>query len=715
MSLQRQLLLVSLLILSLPWAGCQYIREIEKVLRDGQSGALVAKAQAIASHLAGEPQLFAHESVVNSETFHSHQLYLHPLPVAPQIDGFGDSDWSHFAIDPLVMAHPSDSAFSIILFAGVARDTLYLFIKVRDLTWQPHDPQQLGIANGDHIIIRTGKGSAIQNFYFRTTVSGNVIARYFNSYGEVRQEHRIRSDWQILNDANQSGYQVEMQLPLSVVGEQLGFSVVNRGTQGREPLIVGTLVDSAAALPWVSVQPAVENILRRYRDNNQVISVVDRGHWLLARQGSTGAPASVPANQNEGWLDAGWLRQFYQWVLGDIDFPAWIDPARSGRIDAREINQALTDEIGITWYNADDFGVQASGYEAVNNNRISQRIGRVAVPIVVDGTVVGAVAVEQGTDSILLATQSAFSNLVSTTLIAWLIAGLGLLSYASILSFRIRRLSRAADNAVMEDGRIRPDFLRSKAKDQIGDLTRSYGQLLGRLREYTDYLRTLSSKLSHELRTPLAVVRTSLDNLEGETLSEDMARYTNRAKEGVTRLNNILNAMSAASHMEDSIKSSHLETFNLAALLTDVGNAYRDAYPTVQIRTAIDDNASGYQFHGSPDLIVQMLDKLVDNAADFVPPQGLVSLALSRDKNNILLSVSNDGPPLPEHMQGQLFDSLVSVREPKAGKGEEQVTHLGLGLYIVRLIADFHGGAAAAHNLDDGSGVCFVITLPLQH
>ena len=54
-------------------------------------------------------------------------------------------------------------------------------------------------------------------------------------------------------------------------------------------------------------------------------------------------------------------------------------------------------------------------------------------------------------------------------------------------------------------------------------------------------------------------------------------------------------------------------------------------------------------------------------------------------------------------MQGQLFDSMVSVRE-KSGQ-----VHLGLGLHIVRLIMDFHGGRVRAENLDDGSGVRFIL------
>ena len=62
-------------------------------------------------------------------------------------------------------------------------------------------------------------------------------------------------------------------------------------------------------------------------------------------------------------------------------------------------------------------------------------------------------------------------------------------------------------------------------------------------------------------------------------------------------------------------------------------------------------------------------------------------------------------------MEGRLFESMVSVRGPATSAAGEP--HLGLGLYIVRLIALFHGGTAAAHDRPDGTGVVVAVTLPL--
>jgi signal transduction histidine kinase len=112
--------------------------------------------------------------------------------------------------------------------------------------------------------------------------------------------------------------------------------------------------------------------------------------------------------------------------------------------------------------------------------------------------------------------------------------------------------------------------------------------------------------------------------------------------------------------------------------------------------------------NGSPELIVQLLDKLLDNATDFTAAGGAITLALEVTARTARLSVANQGPVLPPHLDGRLFESLVSGRS-----GAEHKPHLGLGLYIVRLIAEFHRGQASATNLQDGSGVVVGIELPI--
>jgi signal transduction histidine kinase len=294
---------------------------------------------------------------------------------------------------------------------------------------------------------------------------------------------------------------------------------------------------------------------------------------------------------------------------------------------------------------------------------------------------------------------------MSFTLFASLLVAFGLLSYATLLSFRVRRLARAAETALTPEGEIHPAMPGRGAGDEIGDLARSFTDLLNRLREYTEYLTTLKAKLAHELRTPLAVVSTSLDNLERESHESHLSPYLSRLREGTDRLDAILGAMSEATLIEQAVTNTELDTFSLSAVITSCVDAYRDVYSDRVFELV--DRTTESNVLGSADLIAQMLDKLIDNAVSFSPSASSITVTLTTNEKEIGLRVTNTGPLLPESMRNQLFDSLVSVRKERG-----QRRHLGLGLYIVALIVKFHRGRIHAENLPDGSGVRFNIELP---
>jgi signal transduction histidine kinase len=108
-----------------------------------------------------------------------------------------------------------------------------------------------------------------------------------------------------------------------------------------------------------------------------------------------------------------------------------------------------------------------------------------------------------------------------------------------------------------------------------------------------------------------------------------------------------------------------------------------------------------------------MLDKLVDNAVDFSPVGVLITVRLKLEPGAAVLEVDNLGAPLPPQLHGRLFESLWQSRPHGSQSPPDPDTrpHFGLGLYIVRLIAEFHGGEARAENLPDGSGVRFAVRL----
>jgi signal transduction histidine kinase len=159
------------------------------------------------------------------------------------------------------------------------------------------------------------------------------------------------------------------------------------------------------------------------------------------------------------------------------------------------------------------------------------------------------------------------------------------------------------------------------------------------------------------------------------------------------------------------LESAEVERFDLSAVIAGCVEGYRAAYPLRRFELSRPE--APVAMEGVPDAFAQLLDKLVENASDFAPPEGSIRIFLAADGRFARLAVENSGPPLAEETLGRLFDSMVTLREPDRTRGGAEGAHLGLGLYIVRLIAEFHGGRVRASNLADAAGVRFEVELPL--
>jgi two-component system, OmpR family, sensor histidine kinase ChvG len=304
------------------------------------------------------------------------------------------------------------------------------------------------------------------------------------------------------------------------------------------------------------------------------------------------------------------------------------------------------------------------------------------------------------------------------TLLVFALGAVVLLAFASRLSLRLRRLRDEAEEAIDSQGRVKKLIAGSKSQDEIGDLSRSFSTALERLAQYNAYLEKLGGRLSHELRTPITVVRSSLENLRLASLPDEARVYTERAAEGLARLDTILTRMSEATRLEQLVRQPERERFDARDVVRGCVNGYAAVFPGVRFALALPDKP--VMLRGGPDLYAQMLDKLAANAADFSTGEEPVRVRLNTEGS---LTVSNSGPALPAEMAGRVFESMVSVR-PDGGREahldrgkphlDRREPHLGLGLYMVRLIAEFHGGCARAANREDGSGVVFKVDCPAQ-
>lgn len=436
--------------------------------------------------------------------------------------------------------------------------------------------------------------------------------------------------------------------------------------------------------------------------------------WAVDLNGNVrGLAGALHATADPTRIDL-WRQMVLRWML--IEGAGGI---RAGRAGAVVDNVADSGEAVLAQAERALLGQSNAEWRVQQDDRLA--VLSVAEPIWQGDSIIAAVVIEQSDSGPRALAGRATETVIATSLVVCVVAFATLLWFAFNLARRLSRLQGDANAAIDADGRVKGSIRTSKARDEIGALTRTLEAMIVRQAGYNQYLEKLAGRLSHELRTPVAVVRSSLDNLRstnamqgtGNAGADDAQTYLARADEGVARLSTIISRMSEATQLEHILKRASPEPFELGALVEGAVAGYRLAFPGQEF--TYQKPETPISLTGAPDAVVQMLDKLVANAADFAREGTAIEIRASREGNFAQIAVENLGPLLPVNPSAQsaLFDSMVSAREGTQSRAQQDI-HLGLGLYIARLVAEHHGGNISARNRASNDGVVFTVTLPIK-
>lgn len=661
MSLRTKLLALSLLTLLLPWSAWKLLQELEEFLREAQEETLLASARTMAGVIPVGIQtqlLFLPETYLPART----------LDRPPSLDGYAD-DWPEGMQGQDFVS--DDGELGLRVLAGSYRGSLYLLF---DVNTSPRGAGGQPPAGRVRLMTRNPRG--LHSYGIAPEAPGPLQLS-----SELDGAGQMDGFWL----EHETGYRIELALPLSVRDADIAFQAELAGTP---PVSAGTL-DDPAAPGWVALVPEWTEFSDWLGLSGREATrswLVDRDGWVLADSGDQGG--SQPGTGQTTWLQ----RTLYGLVAGERPEPLageW--PQNPVRIEPELIGGALDGESSSHWAQDLDTAV-------VWNT--------VAVPVELQGEVRGVIVMRSASEGLLLMTNRALSRLLLTTLALTLLLAVGLWFFATRLSRRVRRLGAAVSEA-MEDRNEPGPLPLVQDRDELGELARNNEKLLRAVTEYSHYLQTLASKLSHELKTPLAITRSSLDNLTSHDLDPDMRRFLERAREGVDRQSAIVRAMSEASRLEAAIEAAEWGRIDLGEFVLGCAEGYRDLYAGRTLEVYVPE--MDLELQCAPDLLAQALDKLIDNAMSLSGGDDEVAIRVESYEDHLDLAVRNTGSRLPDELQERLFDSLVSLRK-KRGDGP----HLGLGLYIVRLVASAHGGTVKAKNLSGTQGVEFRIHLPLS-
>jgi PAS domain S-box-containing protein len=205
---------------------------------------------------------------------------------------------------------------------------------------------------------------------------------------------------------------------------------------------------------------------------------------------------------------------------------------------------------------------------------------------------------------------------------------------------------------------------------------------------------------AHELRSPISVLAGSaglLVNHLAELTDSERAELVDSISASSARVQRLLRDLLTAARLEARAVQLKSEDIQVSQLLARTVTAARAAQPGVAIEL---DAPAGLYVRGEADRLAQAVDNLISNALRHGAPPVIVRARAVGD--DIELGVVDNGPGVPEELQGRLFGRFASSNTSGG---------TGLGLYIVRQLARAHGGDAR-YGRDDSDRPCFAIVLP---
>lgn len=320
----------------------------------------------------------------------------------------------------------------------------------------------------------------------------------------------------------------------------------------------------------------------------------------------------------------------------------------------------------------------------------------------------GGPRVTVGVGEPLATVSHAQHGLARALILAGILALGGALLGAYVIGTRfsapLRRMAAVA--ARVDAGDLHPRIHDTGAGREVAVLAEAFNHMLDRLTEAFAAQRAFVADASHELRTPLTVVRGQLEVLaaQGEPSAPEVRRVTGLVQAEVARIGRLVDdlLLLAKSEQAEFLRAEDVELRRFVVELWDGVQLIGER------RYELGDIPAG-TLRADPDRLAQALRNLLANAIEHTAePSGLVRLTIELPAPGIVrFNVEDDGPGIPADQRERVFD-----RFQRTDRARDRASGgAGLGLAIVRAIAEAHGGTVRATEAPAG-GARIELELP---
>lgn len=252
--------------------------------------------------------------------------------------------------------------------------------------------------------------------------------------------------------------------------------------------------------------------------------------------------------------------------------------------------------------------------------------------------------------------------------------------------------------------------------DELGDLSKSLNRMADELQSEMDKLEKLDrvrtdfvANVSHELKTPLTAIRGYIETLEDGAVedTETSYKFLGIINNHTKRLSNILDDLLRLAEIENVENVFEAVTFDVKSMIDDVVWQLTSAISEKHHNLGVDYNGKDFDIRGDKNKIERVLVNLIDNAVKYTSEEGRIEVALFEQKDNILITIKDDGIGIPEEHLNRIFERFYRVDSSRS----RELGGTGLGLSIVKHIVLMHKGHIDIESVV-GQGTKISIVLP---
>jgi len=316
-----------------------------------------------------------------------------------------------------------------------------------------------------------------------------------------------------------------------------------------------------------------------------------------------------------------------------------------------------------------------------------------------DGRVLLTGEVLEAQAQLARASQAAFlyalaAGVLLAAIVAWVAAW--------ILARRVDAFARAA--SAIAAGKLDARVERDETGDAFDRLGTSINAMLERIEALVSELRMVTDSMAHDLRSPVSRMKATLEQALGRTREPEATAALATAIDEADGLHRLLDTALEISRAEAGIGRDQFTRFALAPLLEDLAEVYGPLAEDEGF--AITVAAPGIDVLAHREMLLRALSNLIDNALKYAVGGSTIRLVAAQSGSEVALSVSDDGPGIPDEQMGEVARRFVRLDPARGGSGA------GLGLSLVETIAHMHGGKMMIGRADP-HGMTVTLRLPI--